>query len=233
MARPPCDLLPKPSKIAKVEHHAAMAFDDLPALMSELRAATGLTSRALEFTILTAARTTEALGAQWSEFDLEKKIWTVPAVRMKAGKVHRVPLSMRAVEIIKELETIKRNEFVFPGLKPGRHLSNMCLLMLLRRMKRADLTVHGFRATFRDWAAETTSFPDFVVEMALAHAMGNGVEAAYRRGDLFEKRRRLMNAWSQFANNHRSQKNSKSSTCSSLRRRCRRKLDSDVHGNAP
>ncbi len=196
------NLLPKPSRVAKVEHHAAMPFDELPAFMSELRAATGLTSRALEFTILTAARTTEALGAQWSEFDLGKKIWTVPAVRMKAGKEHRVPLSPRAVEIIRELETVKRNEFVFPGEKPGRHLSNMSMLMLLRRMKRGELTVHGFRSTCRDWAAEKTSFPNFVAEMALAHAIGDGVEAAYRRGDLFEKRRKLMNAWAQLAIAH-------------------------------
>lgn len=193
------NLLPKPSKVAKVEHHAAMPFDDLPAFMSEMRAATGLTSRALEFTILTAARTTEALGAQWSEFDLEKKIWTVPAVRMKAGKEHRVPLSPRAVEIVKEVASVKRNEFVFPGEKPGRHLSNMSMLMLLRRMKRGELTVHGFRSTFRDWAAETTSFPNFIVEMALAHAIESKVEGAYRRGDLFEKRRKLMNALAQFA----------------------------------
>lgn len=192
------NLLPKPSKVAKVEHHAAMAFDDLPAFMSELGAATGLTSRALEFTILTAARTTEALGAQWSEFDLHKKIWTVPAVRMKAGKEHRVPLSARAVEIIRELETLKRNEFVFPGEKPGRHLSNMSMLMLLRRMMHGELTVHGFRSTFRDWAAETTSFPNFIVEMALAHAIESKVEGAYRRGDLLEKRRALMVAWGQY-----------------------------------
>jgi integrase len=110
-----------------------------------------------------------------------------------------VPLSPRAVEIINELEAVKLSEFVFPGQKPGRHLSDMCLLMLLRRMKRGELTVHGFRSTFRDWAAETTNFPNHVVEMALAHAIGDGVEAAYRRGDLFEKRRKLMNAWSQFA----------------------------------
>jgi integrase len=192
------NLLPKPSKVANVEHHAAMQFDDLPPFMSELRAATGLTSRALEFTILTAARTTEALGAQWSEFDLEKKIWTVPAGRMKAGKEHRVPLSPRAVEIVKELETIKRNEFVFPGEKLGRHLSNMSMLMLLRRMKRGELTVHGFRSTFRDWAAETTSFPNFIVEMALAHAIESKVEGAYRRGDLLEKRRVLMVAWDRY-----------------------------------
>ena len=195
------NLLPKPSKVAKVAHHAAMPFDDLPAFMSELRSATGLTSRALEFVVLNAARTTEALGARWTEFDLERKIWIVPAGRMKAGKEHRVPLSQRAVEIISELEAVKRSEFVFPGQKPGRHLSNMCLLMLLRRMKRGDLTVHGFRSTFRDWAAETTRFENFVVEMALAHAIADNVEAAYRRGDLFEKRRKLMNAWSQFAGN--------------------------------
>ncbi|SFV38701.1 tyrosine-type recombinase/integrase [Hyphomicrobium facile] len=192
------NLLPKPSKVAKVEHHAAMPFDDLPAFVSELRATAGLTSRALEFTILTAARTTEALGARWTEFDLGKKLWTVPGARMKSGKEHRVPLSPRSVEIVKELETVKQNEFVFPGEKPGRHLSNMSMLMLLRRMKRSDLTVHGFRSTFRDWAAETTNFPNFVVEMALAHAISDGVEAAYRRGDLSEKRRVLMGEWDRY-----------------------------------
>jgi len=193
------NLLPKASKVAKVEHHAALPFDEVPAFMSDLRERPGLSARALEFVILTAARTTEALGAEWSEFDLEKKIWTVPSIRMKAGKEHRVPLVPRVLDILKELQAVKQNEFVFPGQKPGRHLSNMCLLMLLRRMKRGDFTVHGFRSTFRDWAAETTSFPNFVVEMALAHAIGDGVEAAYRRGDLFEKRGKLMNAWAQFA----------------------------------
>ncbi len=192
------NLLPKPSKIAKVEHHAAMAFEDLPAFLSELRAGSSLASRALEFTILTAARTSEALGARWSELNLERKIWTVPAQRMKSGKEHRVPLSPRAVKLIKELETVKGNEFVFPGQKPGKHLSNMCLLMLLRRMHKDDFTVHGFRSTFRDWAAETTHFPNFVVEMALAHTIENKVEEAYRRGDLLEKRRELMKAWDRY-----------------------------------
>ena len=193
------NLLPKPSKVAKVEHHAAMPFADLPSFMSELRGHSGLTSRALEFVILTATRTTEALGAQWKEFDLERKIWTVPAVRMKAGKEHRVPLSARAVAIIKELETVRRNDFVFPGQKPEKSLSNMCMLMQMRRMQRGDLTVHGFRSTFRDWAAETTSFPNFVVEMALAHAIESKVEGAYRRGDLFQKRWKLMEAWGAFS----------------------------------
>lgn len=216
------NLLPKPSKVAKVEHHAAMPFGDLPAFMSELRAAAGLTSRALEFTILTAARTTEALGAQWSEFDLDKKIWTVPAERMKAGKEHRVPLSPRAVEIIRDLETVKQNEFVFPGEKPGRHLSNMSMLMLLRRMKRGELTVHGFRSTFRDWAAETTSFPNFIVEMALAHAIESKVEGAYRRGDLLEKRRALMVAWGQYCAKAKLSADADS----------RNSLDSRMHGAA-
>lgn len=192
------NLLPKPSKIATVEHHAALPFVELPAFMSDLRLSTGLTARALEFVILTAARTSEALGARWEEFDLAQKTWIVPAERMKAGKPHRVPLSVRVIEILKELGTVKRSEFVFPGHKLGRPLSNMALLMLLRRMKKGDLTVHGFRSTFRDWAAETTNFPNFVVEMALAHAIGGKVESAYRRGDLFEKRQKLMQAWSAY-----------------------------------
>jgi integrase len=181
------NLLPKPSKIMTVEHHAALPFVELPAFMSDLRSSTGLTPRALEFVILTAARTSEALGARWEEFDLAQKTWIVPGERMKAGKAHRVPLSRRPIEILKELEAAKRNEFVFPGHKLGRPLSSMALLMLLRRVDRGDLTVHGFRSTFRDWAAETTNFPNFVIEMALAHAVGGKVESAYRRGDLFEK----------------------------------------------
>jgi len=193
------NLLPKPSKVAKVEHHAALPYDELPAFMSELRASSGLAPRALELVILTATRTTETLAAHWTEIDLEKKLWTVPTERMKAGREHRIPLSARAIEILKELKTVKQNEFVFPGQKPGRHLSNMSMLMLLRRMKRGDLTVHGFRSTFRDWAAETTNSPNFVVEMALAHAVESKVEAAYRRGDLFLKRQKLMDCWALYA----------------------------------
>lgn len=192
------NLLPKPSKVVRVQHHAALPFGEIAAFMSNLRAQEGMAPRALEFTILTAARTIEALGAQWPEIDLIDKVWTVPAERMKAGKEHRVPLSARALEILEELDAAKTNEFVFPGIKPGRHLSNMALLMMLRRMKQDDITVHGFRSTFRDWAAETTSFPNFVVEMALAHAIESKVEGAYRRGDLFLKRRKLMADWTTF-----------------------------------
>jgi integrase len=192
------NLLPKPSKVARVEHHAALPFGDIPAFMAEVRKEEGLAPRALEFVILTAARTTEGLEARWTEIDLFQKQWTVPGERMKGGEEHRVPLSSRAIEILKELEALKQNEFVFPGMKPGRPLSNMSLLMLLRRMKRKDITVHGFRSTFRDWAAETTIFPNFVVEMALAHAVENKVEGAYRRGDLFAKRRKLMDTWGLF-----------------------------------
>ncbi|MGE0052926.1 MAG: tyrosine-type recombinase/integrase [Hyphomicrobium sp.] len=192
------NLLPKPSKIARVVHHAALPFTQMPAFMSALREAQGLTPRALEFVILTAARTSEALGARWSEFDLDKKIWTVPAERMKAGKEHRVPLSARALEVLQELKEVRRGEFVFPGLKPGRPLSNMALLMLLRRLNRAEITVHGFRSTFRDWAAECTAVAGEVAEMALAHSVSSAVEAAYRRGNMLEKRRELMAAWARY-----------------------------------
>jgi integrase len=191
-------LLPKTSKLARVEHHAALPFADLSEFMASLRAEQGLAPKALEFTILTAARTIEALGTQWPEINLVDKVWTVPAERMKAGKEHRVPLPARAIAILKDLEAMKQNEFVFSSLKPGRHLSNMSLLMLLRRMKRDEITVHGFRSTFRDWAAETTNFPNFVVEMALAHTVADKVESAYRRGDLFDKRRKLMEAWAAY-----------------------------------
>ena len=192
------NLLPKPSKVSRVQHHAALPFADIVGFMAHLQAQDGVAPRALEFTILTAARTIEVLGADWSEIDFADKVWTVPAERMKAGREHRVPLSARAIEILKELDAIKTSEFVFPGMKPKRSLSNMALLMLLRRLKRDDATVHGFRSTFRDWAAEATSFPNFVVEMALAHAIEDKVEGAYRRGDLFQKRRKLMDAWSNY-----------------------------------
>jgi integrase len=175
-----------------------LPFAETASFMSDLACVQGLTPRALEFVILTASRTSEALGARWEEFDLAQKLWVVPAERMKSGKAHRVPLARRAIEILKELEAVKRSGFVFPGHKQGRALSNMALLMLLRRMKRDDLTVHGFRSSFRDWAAETTNFPNFVAEMALAHTVGGKVESAYRRGDLFEKRRRLMDAWAAY-----------------------------------
>ncbi len=187
-------LLAAPSKVQRVQHHAALPYAELPKFMSALRKQDSVSARALEFAILTAARTGEVLGANWSEIDLGEKVWTVPVERMKAGREHRVPLSARAVEVLTGLHAAKSSEFVFAG-PGGRPLSNMALLMLLRRMGRGDLTAHGFRSTFRDWCAERTSFPAEVAEMALAHSVGDKVEAAYRRGNLFIKRRELMDAW--------------------------------------
>jgi integrase len=188
-------LLARPSKIAPHEHHAALPYAEIGAFISDLRGRDSTSARCLEFLVLTAARTGEAIGAKWDEFDLAARVWTVPAERMKGGREHRVPLSNRAIEIVRLMESRRENNFVFAGRNGG--LSNMSLLALLRNMGRA-LTAHGFRSTFRDWAAEQTNFPREVAEMALAHAVGDKVEAAYRRGDLFEKRRRLMDAWASY-----------------------------------
>jgi integrase len=190
-------LLPSRNKVAKVVHHSALPYDELPEFMAALREQDSISARALEFTILTAARTGEIIGARRSEIDEVSAAWTIPAKRMKGDREHRVPLSARALEIFRNLP--KDSDYLFPGGRAGNHLSNMAMLKLLERMKRDDLTVHGFRSTFRDWAAERTNFPGEVAEAALAHAVGDKVEAAYRRGDLFEKRRRLMEAWAQFA----------------------------------
>jgi integrase len=190
-------LLPR-RKLRDVKHHAALPFGDLPAFMGELRERSGTACQALEVTILTALRTGEVIGARRSEFDLAAKIWTVPGSRMKGGRDHRVPLCDRVLEIFAGVPP--EDEFLFQGGRAGRPLSNMAMLSLLDRMGRSDLTVHGFRSTFRDWASERTNFQNHVVEMALAHAIGDKVEAAYRRGDLFEKRRRLMDAWASYAN---------------------------------
>lgn len=187
-------LLPAPSKVQRVQHHAALPYADLPKFMEALRAQDGVSASALEFAILTVARTGEVIGAKWSEIDLKERVWTIPAERMKAGKEHRVPFSARTLAILKSMKALGSGEYVFPGLN-NKALSNMALLMLLRRMGREDITAHGFRSTFRDWAAERTNFPAEVAEMALAHAVGDKVEAAYRRGDLFAKRRELMTAW--------------------------------------
>jgi integrase len=167
--------------------------------MVELQQQEGIAARALEFAILTAARTGEVIGAPWSELDLSDRLWTVSTERMKAGREHRVPLSDAAITIVEEMQKIRQSEFVFPGVKRGRPLSNMAFLMLLRRMGRGDLTAHGFRSSFSDWCSERTNFPAEVREMALAHAVSDKVEAAYRRGDLFDKRRQLMDAWAHFA----------------------------------
>ncbi|HEX2257944.1 MAG TPA: integrase arm-type DNA-binding domain-containing protein [Afifellaceae bacterium] len=191
-------LLPARSKVARIKHHAALPYGELPAFMEDLRGRDGSAARALEFAILTAGRTSEVIGARWSEIDLAATVWIISPERMKSGREHRVPLSERAVELLERLPREKDSDFVFMGGRKGRPLSNMALLVTLRRMGRGDLTAHGFRSTFRDWAAETTGYQSEVVEMALAHAIGSKVEAAYRRGDLFEKRRVLMEAWSRF-----------------------------------
>jgi integrase len=192
------NLLPAPTKIRQVEHHAALPYHEIGGFMAELRQQEGVAARALEFAILTAARTGEVIGARWEEISIPERLWTISAERMKAGKQYRVPLSDAALAIIQQMAEIRCGDFLFPGGKAHRPLSNMAFLMLLRRMGRGDLTAHGFRSTFRDWAAERTGFPAEVAEMALAHSVGDKVEAAYRRGDLFEKRRQLADAWTKF-----------------------------------
>ncbi len=192
--------LPARAKVQKVKHHAALPFADLPAFMGELRAMSGDSARALEFAILTATRTNETLKARWSEIDLKTKVWTIPGERMKAGCEHRVPLSAAALAVLEAMGMAHpKSDWVFPtaSLRSDREptLSSMALLATLRRMKRADLTAHGFRSTFRDWAGEMTNFPREIAEQALAHALKDKTEAAYRRGDALEKRRRLMDAW--------------------------------------
>jgi integrase len=191
-------LLPAKNKVAKVEHHAALPYVEIAPFMARLRAADGMGARALRFAILTAARTGDVIGAKWSEVDLEARQWVIPAERMKAGREHRVPLSEPALVLLRDVLTIRQGDYVFGGATAGKPLSNMALLMCLRRVKREDLTAHGFRSTFRDWCAEQTNFPSEVAEMALAHVVGDKVEAAYRRGDLFEKRRQLAEAWGSY-----------------------------------
>jgi integrase len=193
------NLLPKRSQVRRVEHHAALPYAELGAFMAELRGQEGIGALALEFCILTAARTGEVIGARWNEVDQAERLWTVPRERMKAGREHRVPLSDAALAIVSRLAGMRHADFVFPGARGGRPLSQMAMLMTLRRMGRGDLTAHGFRSTFSDWAAEQTSFASEVREMALAHTVSDKVEAAYRRGDLFEKRRQLADAWAAYA----------------------------------
>ncbi|CAN5277377.1 site-specific integrase [soil metagenome] len=179
------------------DHHAAMPYTDVSGFIRRLQAEEGSTvvALALEFLILTAARTGEVLGAKWSEIDLEQGTWTIPDNRMKAGREHRVPLTARAVVVLRAAKTLsKQSEFVFPGRIGTRPMSNMAFLMLLRRLN-VDYTVHGFRSSFRDWASERTSFTREICEAALAHMVKDRTEAAYRRGDLFEKRRELMESW--------------------------------------
>jgi integrase len=190
-------LLPAKSKVRRVRHHPAMPYGEAPAFMAALREQASTSARAFEFLILSAARTSEVTGLRWCEIDLKKRLWTVPADRMKAGNEHRVPLCSRALTILQAIKSnqVDGNAYVFPGNKPKKPLSNMVFLMLLRRMKHRGLTAHGFRATFKTWATERTNFPREVVEAALAHVAGDKLEAAYQRGDIFDKRRRLLDAW--------------------------------------
>ncbi len=190
-------ILPARARLTR-GHHKAMPYETIPAFIAALRQREAVAALALEFTILTAARTGEVIGAKWDEVDLDKAIWTIPANRMKAGKEHRVPLSSRAVEILMETQGL-RKESLFPAIRGGK-LSGMAMTMLLRRMK-VDVTVHGFRSGFRDWCAECTGYAHEVAEMALAHTIDNKVERAYRRGDLFDKRRRLMDEWAAYCEN--------------------------------
>jgi integrase len=187
-------ILPARSRLTR-GHHKALPYEAVPDFVRAIRAREAMASLALEFVILTATRTSEVLKATWGEVDLDKAIWTIPAGRMKAGKEHRVPLSARAVEILEGVKPLG-NELLFPSDKGGM-LSGMAMSMLLRRMK-VDATVHGFRSGFRDWSAECTGYAHEVCEMALAHVIGNKAEAAYRRGDLFDKRRRLMADWATY-----------------------------------
>jgi integrase len=189
-------LLPKRQKLTR-GHHKAMPFHDVPGFVVKLRQMDGIAPMALEFTILTAARSGEVLGACWPEIDLEGKIWTVPPHRMKGAREHRVPLCRRAVAILKELQSVRTGDAVFSGLKPGNPLSSKALEMVLRRAE-VDATVHGFRSAFRDWAGERTSFPREIAEASLAHLVGDPLERAYRRGDALDRRAKLMLAWARF-----------------------------------
>jgi integrase len=188
-------LLPKRQLITR-GHYAAMRFGDVPTFIASLRSKNSTAALALEFVVLTAARCGEVVGARWQEFDLENAMWTVPVSRMKAAREHRVPLSQRALGIIQVMHEHRDGDFVFPSTRHlGKSLAVRTLWWLLRGMRISGATVHGFRSTFRDWAAECTNFPSEVCEAALAHSVANKVEAAYRRGDLFDKRRKLMEAW--------------------------------------
>jgi integrase len=192
------NLLPKTSKVRKVENHAALPYADLPAFMKDLREREGIAAAAMEFLILTVGRTGEVLGATWDEFDLRKSVWTIPGERMKNGKEHQVPLSAPAVAVLERMSKLTNGEHIFFGQSSGRSLSNMALLVLLRRMKRTEITSHGFRSTFRDWAAER-GYQDPVAEAALAHSVPDAVVAAYKRTTFFELRKKMMDDWAAFA----------------------------------
>lgn len=188
------NVLPAPTKLSR-GHHAAMPYADVPAFVGRLREANSVSAKALEFVILTAGRSGEVREAVWDEFDLDAALWTIPNMRMKAGRIHRVPLVPRAVEILQYMARIRVSDYVFPGQRPGRPLSLMAFEMQMRRLEADAFTVHGFRSAFRDWAGDQTSFPREVAEAALAHTVGDATERAYRRSDALAKRRSLMEDW--------------------------------------
>ena len=190
-------LLPKPLKLTR-GHHAAMSYENVPRFIGQLRKRDATAALALEFCILTAARSGEVLGMRWPEIDMDKNIWTAPAMRMKAGREHRVPLPPRAIVILKKLAKLKQGDFVFEGQRRNKPLSGMAMQMMLRRMKIDDATVHGFRSSFRDWAGNVSHFPREITEMALSHVIGDKAEQAYRRSDALDKRRKLMEAWANY-----------------------------------
>jgi integrase len=191
-------VLPAPSKVARTKNHAAMPYGEVPGLMAELTQQTGVGAAALQFVILTSARLGEVLGATWSEIDLKEAVWKIPAHRMKGRREHRVPLSAAAVELLKGLRRVAGNPHVFPGVRAGKGVSAMAISEMLIRMGHTGFTLHGFRSSFRDWAAERTNYPREVCEMALAHNVKRKSESAYWRGDVIDKRRQLAEAWSRF-----------------------------------
>jgi integrase len=191
-------LLASPAKIKTIRHHPALPWSEVSQFMGELSQREGNAARALEFTILVAARTGEVIGAKWDEVDLSGGVWTIPAERTKARREHRVPLSKAAKSLLRDLPQVEGQAYVFKGHRYDKPLSNMAMATVLKRMGRDDLTVHGFRSTFRDWCAEATNYPRELAEAALAHVLKDKTEAAYQRGDMFARRARLMQAWSDY-----------------------------------
>lgn len=196
--------LARPSKVSKVVHHPALDFEEIARFRESLKMREGASARALEFVILTAARSGEVRNARWTEIDLNKKIWIIPAERMKMGREHRVALSDASITLLNSMPRLEDCPYIFPGAKPSTPMSDMSLTAVLRRMNRSDITVHGFRSTFRDWVAETTNYPHELAEMALAHVVSNKVEAAYRRGDMLDKRFNMMNDWALYTESTKS-----------------------------
>jgi integrase len=188
--------LPAPGKVARVEHHSALPYAQIAEFMTKMRSDASITARALEFIVLTAARSGEAVGSTWDEIDFDAKVWVVPKRRMKAGREHRVPLSDAAMRVLREMRAIRQSPYIFPGASAGQPVRGGTVWWLANQL--AGVSVHGLRSSFRDWSSEQTDFPREVCEQALAHAIPNAVEAAYRRGDLFDKRRKLMDAWAAY-----------------------------------